>query len=184
MPKLAVLVSGKGSILKAMLEDGLPIELVVADRRCPALGIAADARVPHELIERTDFSPSFDRTAHTKQTIAVLQKYGIDWIAMAGYMTVFTQAMFDAYGGHILNTHPSLLPAFKGDHAVADALKYGVKVTGCTVHIATYEIDAGRILAQEPVRVHRNDTVEKLHDRIKEVERVLYTAVIKGLMRL
>jgi phosphoribosylglycinamide formyltransferase-1 len=78
----------------------------------------------------------------------------------------------------VLNTHPSLLPAFPGAHAVRDALAFGVKVTGCTVHEATVRIDDGPILAQEAVRVLTNDTEETLHERIKAVERVLYPAVV------
>ena len=82
--------------------------------------------------------------------------------------------------GQILNTHPALLPAFKGWHAVRAALEYGVKVTGCTVHIVTEEMDAGPILAQEPVRVLDGDTEETLHERIKEVERWLFPETIKA----
>jgi phosphoribosylglycinamide formyltransferase-1 len=86
--------------------------------------------------------------------------------------------VFDAYQGRILNTHPSLLPAFRGAHAVPDALAAGVKVTGCTVHVATVEVDDGPIVAQEAVPVRDGDTVESLHERIKEVERRLYPEVV------
>jgi phosphoribosylglycinamide formyltransferase 1 len=98
---------------------------------------------------------------------------------MAGFMTVLTEAMFDTYGGRILNTHPSLLPAFPGAHAVADALAAGVAITGCTVHLATLQVDHGPALAQEAVAIEPGDTVESLHERIKAVERRLYPAVIK-----
>ena len=89
-------------------------------------------------------------------------------------MTVLGRPMFDAYGGRVLNTHPSLLPAFPGAHAVRDALAFGVKVTGCTVHIATARMDDGPILAQEAVPVLPDDTEATLHERIKAVERRLY----------
>jgi phosphoribosylglycinamide formyltransferase-1 len=82
----------------------------------------------------------------------------------------------------MLNTHPSLLPAFKGWHPVRDALAYGVKVTGCTVHIVTEEMDVGPILAQEAVTIRPDDTEETLHERIKEVERRLYPATIKSFV--
>lgn len=184
MLKLAVLVSGQGSILKAMIEEGLQISLVIADRECRGLTIAKDAGIPYELVLRKDFTETFDRVDYTKQVLAKLRGDNIDLVAMAGFMTVFEWPMFeaDAYAGKILNTHPSLLPSFKGEHAVADALEYGVKVTGCTIHRATIDLDAGPILAQEAVRVLDRDTVETLWERIKEVERTLYPLTIRRLM--
>jgi phosphoribosylglycinamide formyltransferase-1 len=91
--------------------------------------------------------------------------------------------MFDAFDGRIINTHPALLPAFPGWHAVRDALAAGVKVTGVTVHVATLEVDAGPILAQEAVPVLPGDDEESLHERIKERERVLYPETIKEILR-
>jgi phosphoribosylglycinamide formyltransferase-1 len=90
--------------------------------------------------------------------------------------------MFDAYDGRVLNTHPSLLPAFQGAHAVRDALEHGVKVTGCTVHVATMELDDGPILAQEPVPVLPGDDEPTLHERIKVVERRLYPDTIRAII--
>ena len=92
--------------------------------------------------------------------------------------------MFDAFPGRVLNTHPALLPAFPGWHAVRDALAYGVKVTGCTVHVATEEVDAGPILAQEAVPVRPDDTEASLHERIKAVERRLYPDTAGRLERM
>jgi len=97
---------------------------------------------------------------------------------MAGFGTVLDKPVHDAFPGHILNTHPALLPAFRGWHAVEEALSAGVKVTGCTVHVATLEVDDGPILAQEAVPVLPDDTVDSLHERIKAVERRLYPATI------
>ena len=90
--------------------------------------------------------------------------------------------MHDAYPDRIVNTHPALLPAFKGWHAVDDALAAGVKVTGCTVHLARLEVDDGPILAQEAVPVPDDDTVTSLHERIKAVERRIYPAVLRRLV--
>jgi phosphoribosylglycinamide formyltransferase-1 len=101
---------------------------------------------------------------------------------MAGFGTILEKPVHDAFPGRIVNTHPALLPAFKGWHAVDDALAAGVKVTGCTVHLATLEVDDGPILAQEAVPVLDDDTAETLHERIKEVERRLYPRVLRELI--
>ena len=111
-----------------------------------------------------------------------LQAAHIELVAMAGFGTVLDQPIQDAYGGRILNTHPSLLPAFPGWHAVQDAMDYGVKVTGCTVHVATLEVDAGPILAQQAVAVEAEDTVDTLHERIKTVERDLYIRTVQEII--
>jgi phosphoribosylglycinamide formyltransferase-1 len=107
----------------------------------------------------------------------------IDLVAMAGFGTVLGQPVHDAYPDRILNTHPSLLPAFPGWHAVRDALAAGVTQTGCTVHVATLEMDAGPILAQQAVRVVAGDTEESLHEAIKVTERQLYPGVIGWAIR-
>ena len=101
---------------------------------------------------------------------------------MAGFGTILSQPMHDAFGGRILNTHPALLPSFKGWHAVRDALDYGVKVTGCTVHVAGLDVDTGPILAQEAVPVLPDDTESTLHERIKAVERRLYPDTIRSIL--
>ena len=177
-----MLVSGTGSILDAMVAEGVPIQLVVADRACAALERATAAGIEPLLVARDGFGPNFDREAYSSEMVARLAEHHIDLIAMAGFGTIFGSAMHDAYSGRMLNTHPALLPAFPGWHAVADALAYGVKVTGCTVHVAGLEVDTGPILAQEVVRVHDDDTVETLHERIKAVERRLYPQTIKAIL--
>ena len=180
--RLGVLASGSGTILHAILEAGLPAAVVVADRPCRATEIAGAAGVPAELVERTSFGADFDRLAYTHQVVDALQRHDVDVIAMAGYGTILDKPIHDAFPGRILNTHPALLPAFKGWHAVEDALAAGVKVTGCTVHVATLEVDHGPILAQEAVVVEPGDTVDSLHERIKDVERRLYPATIKAFI--
>jgi phosphoribosylglycinamide formyltransferase-1 len=114
--------------------------------------------------------------------VDALKRHEIDLVAMAGFMTILEHPIHDAFGGRITNTHPSLLPAFKGAHAVEDALAAGVKVTGCTVHVATIEVDHGPILAQEAVPVRPGDTPETLHERVKEVERRLYPQVLREML--
>lgn len=180
--RLAVLASGSGTLLDAMATAGLPIRLAMVDRRCPAEEVAARHGIPCEVVERTDFSESFDRDAFTEQVVKVLRRHDVDLVAMAGWGTILGPAAFDAYAGHVINTHPALLPSFPGWHAVRDALGSGVKVTGCTVHVATEKVDDGPILAQEAVPVLDGDTEETLHERIKEVERRLYTETLRSIL--
>jgi phosphoribosylglycinamide formyltransferase-1 len=182
MRRVGVLASGSGTILQALIDADLPIAAVIVDRPCRAMEIAERAGFAVELVERESFGPDFDRLAYTERLVDALKRHEIDLVAMAGFMTVLEHPIHDAYGGMITNTHPSLLPVFKGAHAVADALAAGVKVTGCTVHLATLQVDEGPILAQEPVPVRSDDTVESLHERIKEVERRLYPQVIRQLL--
>lgn len=181
--RLAVLVSGSGTLLEAILADGAPVDLVLADRPCRGLEVAARGRVPAELVERTDWTRGFDRPAYTDRVVKVLVASGVGMVALAGFMTVLSPAVLEAFPGRVLNSHPSLLPSFKGASAVADALAAGVKVTGCTIHVATAEVDAGPILAQEAVPVLPGDDETSLHERIKVVERRLYPATIKELLR-
>jgi phosphoribosylglycinamide formyltransferase 1 len=180
--RLGVLASGQGSLLEALLEAGLRISVVVADRECRALEVAGAAGVPSELVKRDSFGPRFDRAAYTRRVITVLEDSGIGVVAMAGFGTVLSPEMISAFPGRVLNTHPALLPAFKGWHAVRDALAAGVTVTGTTVHIATETVDEGPILAQEQVPVLPGDTEETLHERIKTVERRLYPETIRRFM--
>ncbi len=177
-----MLASGSGTILQALIDADLPIAAVIVDRSCRAMEVAEHAGIAVELVERESFGPDFDRLAYTERVVDALKRHEIDLVAMAGFMTVLEQPIHDAYGGKITNTHPSLLPAFKGAHAVADALAAGVEMTGCTVHLATLEVDDGPIVAQATVRVRPDDSVESLHERIKEVERRLYPQVIRQLL--
>jgi phosphoribosylglycinamide formyltransferase-1 len=177
--RIGVLASGSGTLLEAILADGIPVAVVLADRPCRALEVAEKAGVRSELVNRTSFGKDFDRDAYTEQIVDALKRFEVGVVAMAGFGTILGKAVHDAYPGHILNTHPALLPAFKGWHAVRDALAAGVKVTGCTVHVAALEVDEGPILAQEAVLVLPGDTEETLHERIKAVERRLYPQAIR-----
>lgn len=176
--RVGVLASGTGTILEALLGAGVPVAVVVVDRRCRAEEVAAAAGVAAVLVERTEFGPSFDREAYTASVVAVLRHAGVQLVAMAGFGTILGGALFEAFPHAVLNTHPALLPAFKGWHAVRDALAAGVTVTGCTVHIATEEVDAGPILAQAEVPIEPDDSVETLHERIKAVEGRLYPETV------
>ena len=173
-----MLASGSGTLLHAIVGNGVPVALVAADRPCRALDIAAEHGITTELVERTEWGASFDRGGYTERLVKVLRAHDIDLVVMAGFGTV-VPALADAYAGRVLNSHPALLPAFKGWHAVREALAAGVKVTGTTIHIATAEVDEGPILAQEAVPVLPGDTEETLHERIKQVEWRLYPATIR-----
>jgi phosphoribosylglycinamide formyltransferase-1 len=180
--RIAVLVSGTGSILTAMLDAGVPVAVVVADRPCRGLGLAADRGIPAELVERASFGPDFDRDAYSQRLADVLIHHRVDLVVMAGFGTILSQPMHQSFPDRILNTHPALLPSFPGWHAVRDALAHGVKVSGCTVHVAGLDVDTGPILAQEAVPVLADDTESSLHERIKAVERRIYPETILAII--
>ena len=177
--RLGVLASGSGTLLEAIVDSGLRPVVVVVDRPCRALDVTRSAGLPATLLERDSYTAGFDRLAYTHRLVDVLVAHDVELVAMAGFGTILDKPIFDTFAGRILNTHPALLPAFPGWHAVEEALAAGVKVTGCTVHVATLEVDAGPIVAQEAVEVLPGDTVETLHERIKAVERRLYPRTIR-----
>ncbi|HZQ77803.1 MAG TPA: bifunctional phosphoribosylaminoimidazolecarboxamide formyltransferase/IMP cyclohydrolase [Acidimicrobiia bacterium] len=179
--KLGVLASGSGTNLQAIIDAGLPVAVVVTDRPgVAALDRAAGAGIPTAVVDRAQHLP--DRVAFTEGVIGALRAHDVDLVAMAGFMTVLAEPMFAAFPDKVINTHPSLLPSFRGAHAVAEALAAGVRVTGCTIHIATVEVDDGPILAQEPVPVLDGDDEQSLHERIKAVEHRLYPRVLRALV--
>ncbi len=178
MPRLAVGVSGVGSNLRALAAVagrgalGAELALVFADRPCPALDWAAEQGLEVALIP-----------GGVDETVAVaLAAARVDLVALAGYMRIVGPQTIAAVDGRILNTHPSLLPAFPGGHAVRDALAAGVRITGCTVHLVTELLDGGPILAQEAVPVLAADDEASLHERIKAVEHRLLPAVVARLV--
>ncbi len=179
--KLGVLASGSGTNLQAIIDAGLPVAVVVTDRPgVAALDRAAAASIPTVVVDRSEYLP--DRLSFTAAIVEALNAHDVDLVAMAGFMTVLAEPMFVAFPGKVINTHPSLLPSFRGAHAVADALAAGVKVTGCTIHVATIEVDDGPILAQEAVPILDGDDEDTLHERIKAVEHQLYPRVLAELI--
>jgi len=183
--RLCVLVSGSGTILEAMLDTGLDVALVASDRPCRGLEVAADAGVEALLVDRAQFggfAATFDREGYSENLARVLGEHLIDLVAMAGFGTILAAGFHAAYPGRVLNTHPSLLPQFKGWHAVAQAIETGVAESGCTVHVATEALDDGPILAQRRVAVLASDDEASLHERIKTVERELYPMVVSRVM--
>ncbi len=180
--RVAVLVSGTGSNLDALLAADVPVHLVLADRPCLALDRAAAAGVTTVLVARDRFDAGFDRDAYSTRVADALDAHGIDVVAMAGFGTILSRPAHDRFGGRMVNTHPALLPAFKGWHAVRDTLAAGVITTGCTIHVAGLEVDTGPILAQEEVPVLPGDDESSLHERIKVVERRLFPATLKAIL--
>jgi phosphoribosylaminoimidazolecarboxamide formyltransferase/IMP cyclohydrolase len=176
--RIAVGVSGGGSNLRALHaaaargELGGEIVLVFADRDCPALGWAAEAGIETALVLRGADDALADALTGARA----------DLIVLAGYMRIVGRAVLSAHPGRILNTHPSLLPALPGAHAVRDALAAGVRVTGCTVHEVTADLDAGPIIAQEAVAVLPGDDEDTLHDRIRTVEHRLLPATVARVL--
>jgi phosphoribosylglycinamide formyltransferase 1 len=182
IPRLGVLASGSGTILAAILDAELPVVAVVVDRPCRAVALAEAAGIPVVVVERHSYGADFDRAAYTARVVDALAPFDIDVVAMAGFGTVLDGLFFRRYPQRVVNTHPALLPAFRGWRAVPAALAAGVKVTGCTVHVATEIVDDGPILAQEAVEVQPDDTESTLHERIKIVERRLYPRTIRAFL--
>ncbi len=179
---MGVLVSGQGSLLDAIVAADIRPAVVIADRPCLGLENASRAGLETELVERSSFKADFDRNAYTSELVDALKRHEVELVAMAGFGTITSNELYEVFENRVLNTHPALLPAFKGWHAVRDALAAGATETGCTVHVATLEVDSGPILAQESVAVLPDDDEASLHERIKEVERRLYPATIKAVM--
>jgi phosphoribosylglycinamide formyltransferase 1 len=181
--RVVVLASGTGSLLRSLLEatgGDYPARIVAVgvDRDCPALDIAAAGSVPTYTVRLRDYP---DRDAWDEAITKATAAHEPDLIVSAGFMKILGPRFLSRFMGRILNTHPALLPAFPGAHAVSEALAYGVKVTGCSVHLVDAGTDTGPLLAQEPVPVHDDDDEATLHERIKVVERRLLVDVLAAL---
>lgn len=182
--KIGVLLSGSGTNLQAIIDEvavGLPVEIVkVVSSRPDAYGIerAKAAGIPVLVLNRTMYA---DRDAADQLIVDELKAAGAEYVVMAGYMRMVTPVMLDAFPDRVVNLHPALLPSFKGAHAIDDAFNAGVKVTGVTVHLANEEYDKGPIIAQEPVVVAEDDTLDSLEAKIHAVEHVLYPKVLRLL---
>jgi phosphoribosylglycinamide formyltransferase 1 len=181
--RLVVLASGTGSLLASLLEAAVgdyPARVVAvgADRECPALDIAAAASVPTYIVRLGDHP---DRDAWDAAITEATAAHEPDLVVSAGFMKILGPQFLSRFSGRVVNTHPALLPAFPGAHAVSEALAYGVKVTGCSVHLVDAGTDTGPILAQQPVPVLDDDDEATLHERIKVVERQLLVDVLEAL---
>ena len=183
--RVVVLASGSGTLLQSLIdavaEGRLAVDIVAvgsdvagapAVDRAVAAGITTFVEAPSDFVDRMSWN-----TALLKR----LSEIAPDWIVSAGFMRILGAEIVDAFEGRIINTHPALLPSFPGAHGVRDALAYGVKVTGCTVHLVDHGVDTGPILAQQAVEIRDDDDEATLHERIKTVERALLIQTLDGL---
>ena len=185
--KLAVLGSGKGSNLvslaKACATGALPADIVLVASDVADAGIlerAAASGLPARFIELGKFRTKLDETAEAAY-VAALRESGAEWVALAGFMRILKGNFLRAFEKKVVNIHPSLLPAFPGLEAWKQAYDYGVKATGCTVHMVDHGIDPGSILAQGVVPVLADDTAATLHQRIQQEEHSLYPRTLARL---
>lgn len=181
-----VLVSGTGTILQALLDaaarPGYPATIVAvgADQPdAPALSRAERAGLPSYVVPVTGHP---DRVGWDRALTEATAVNRPDLVVCAGFMRILGPAFLDRFMPRIVNTHPALLPAFPGRHAVRDALDYGVRVTGATVHLVDAGVDTGPIVAQACVEVRPDDDEASLHERIKRVERRLLVDAVAGLV--
>ena len=186
--RLVVLVSGSGTNLQALLDAiaadpsyGARIFAVGADRHgIEGLARAERAGLPTFVVRVKDHD---DRAAWDLALAEATAAHQPDLVVSAGFMKIVGKEFLARFGGRFVNTHPALLPSFPGAHGVRDALAYGVKVTGCTVHFVDDGVDSGPVIAQGVVEVRPDDTEEALHERIKDVERRLLVDVVGRLSR-
>ena len=183
--RVVVLLSGTGSLCAALLDatddPGYPAEVVAVGSDRPAEGLAhATRRGLPTFVRAVGDHP--DRAAWDRALADEIAAYEPDLVVSAGFMKIVGPAVLDAFGGRLINTHPALLPAFPGAHAVRDALAAGATVTGATVHVVDAGVDTGPVLAQREVAVHPGDDEARLHERIKDVERELLVQTVAELV--
>ncbi|MGB7710876.1 MAG: phosphoribosylglycinamide formyltransferase [Microcoleus sp.] len=180
--KLGILASGSGSnfevIAQAIQNQQLNAQVQVLIYNNPEAKAAARAEkygIPSILLNHRDCKSREELDAKIVKTF---QQYDVEWVIMAGWMRIVTQVLLDAFPDKVVNIHPSLLPSFPGIRSVEQALKAGVKITGCTVHIARLEVDSGPILMQAAVPILPDDTAETLHGRIQVQEHKIMVGAI------
>lgn len=185
--KLGVLGSGKGSNFRAIADAianrqlDAEVRIVLSDvEDAGILELAQAHGIRAEFFPPGRFKTKLEPEAE-ERVVALLREAGVEWVALAGFMRMLKAPLLEAFGGHIVNIHPSLLPQFPGLEAWKQALASGVPETGCTVHLVDAGMDTGRILAQRRVPVLAGDTPESLHARIQEQEHIVYPEVLAQL---
>ena len=183
--RVVVLISGTGSLCAALLDatgdPGFPATVVAvgADRDAPGLQHARRRGLPTFVVPLREHP---DRAAWDRALTAAIAAHDPDLVVSAGFMKIVGPAVLDAFGGRLINTHPALLPAFPGAHAVRDALAAGAAVTGATVHVVDAGLDTGPVLTQREVPVLPGDDEARLHERIKAVERELLVQTVAEIV--
>ncbi|WP_455482576.1 phosphoribosylglycinamide formyltransferase [Bartonella sp. B35(2025)] len=185
--QIVVFISGNGSNMLALAKESeqkdYPAEIIAVICNNPhATGIekARNSNFPIHIIDHKNYPT---KKAHEESILTVLDQYQPDFICFAGYMRLVSPHFIKLYEGRILNIHPSLLPSFKGLNTHERVLQAGVKITGCTVHLVTENMDAGKILAQAAVPVCPNDTVDSLAQRVLKAEHKLYPKALKAFIK-
>jgi phosphoribosylglycinamide formyltransferase-1 len=180
--KLGILASGSGSNFEAIAEainnQKLNAQIQVMIYNNPEAKVIFRAEkwgIPSVFLNHREYKT---REKFDSQILKTLQEYDVEWVIMAGWMRIVTKILIDAFPNQIINIHPSLLPSFKGINAVEQALKAGVKITGCTVHLVDVEVDNGPILMQAAVPIFIDDTPETIHERIQVQEHKIIVAAI------
>jgi phosphoribosylglycinamide formyltransferase-1 len=184
--RIGILISGRGSNMVALADAvsqgriaNTEISVVISDQQnAGGLAKARERGIETLVIERRGHS----RADHDREIVAALKTCQVDLICLAGYMRVLSGEFIETYRGRILNIHPSLLPSFPGLDAQAQAVRHGVKWTGCTVHFVDESLDGGPIIAQRVVAVHEADTVETLSERILIEEHQLYPEAVAKVL--
>ncbi len=180
--RIVVLVSGSGTNLQSLVDADqsvYDIVGVIADRQDTGGGARARSRgIPTFVVDPADFA---DRSAWDAALTESVSSLAPDWVVCAGFMRILGESMLTAFPLRIVNTHPALLPSFPGAHGVRDALDYGAKITGCTVHLVDAGVDTGPILAQQAVPIVDDEGEEELHERIKVVERAVLVDIVTRL---
>lgn len=185
---IVVMASGSGTLLQAIIDHqetgdfsvggaGYTVVGVVTDVDCPAIERARKAGIPAVTVP---LEKGADREAWNDRLAEAVGSFDPHLVVSAGFMKILGSTFLERFGGRIINTHPALLPSFPGAHAVRDALAYGVKVTGSTVHFVDEGVDTGKIIAQKPVEIMPGEREEDLHERIKQVERKLIVSVLNS----
>lgn len=185
--KLGIMASGSGSNFEAVAEAiqngqlNAEIQVLIYNNPDAYAAVRADKwNIKAVLINHRDYK---HREELDKQIVQTLHQHGVEWVIMAGWMRLVTQVLIDAFPQKIINIHPSLLPSFKGVGAIEQAIEAQVKITGCTVHLVSLEMDSGKIIMQAAVPVLPDDTPETLHGRIQIQEHRILPAAIALAVR-
>ncbi|WOO89679.1 phosphoribosylglycinamide formyltransferase [Mollicutes bacterium LVI A0078] len=178
--KIAAFASGNGSNLTALVENGIEIDLVICNK--PDAYVITRAN-NHNLDCVVIPTKGRDQVEFETEMLAVLEKYNIELILLAGYMRMVGATLLNEYEGNIINIHPSLLPSFKGAHAISDAYNYGVCVSGVTVHFIDSEMDAGTIISQVPVLIDDSDSLEQFEQNIHNAEYQVFSSAVKKVIK-